>query len=460
MLKAAAALVILVGVYLAIFKPPWFALWFGLTACNTDAYGILFYLAGGIHRYERYMDLILLACAVISVIHFFAAKNYSRPALVLMAAALAYTVTSVSGCFFYTFQHGLTGLLDAIIPYRLATDGNLILLICVAYCREYDIKKIFLVFAGLQIALAAAVLYLPLFGVNRLAPIVRDFTRLDPSRVAVFSNFYKTLISKKTFSRSAQFINANLTGFYGGAGAFIFGEALFERKRSALSRISCFIMLVLSAFAWFNSGMRGVILGILAGCVLMTFFKKDISRGLANLLTAAAAAALSAALFSRPAGLTAGYFINAIEGRSWQSRIDLARDCLGYLSDNWMFGDCYHSLYDVFGIRPHWLPLHITTIYGFFAGLTNTVLVFVFPVWYCIKRKRIPLFTPVMFLICWGSAVSNNYTALALFWFAFAAAFAAAEEYPQGPAKPVPLEKRLPRLRRELFGARPKGARG
>ncbi len=420
-----AIVIICASLYLAIKSPIPFTLLWGVVGSNYDACGIVSWLELGFPYYQFMMRGILLISCVYSVLMFFRGKPKGK-ILYFMYVALIFMLGIGISQIVVSIIKGISivkNLSNCFVEF-----GPPIFIIWIANYEQCiakkNIRKYISWFVCIQIIIACLIVYLPIIGIHAFdslsgANYIQDGWVYNRSVLTNLFDLPKMFANKYTYNGLGQFHNGNDMGLYGVAGIFV-ALCYFLRSNKLLDKIVGAILILLSLLLWGNSGMRGPVIGLAAGLVLVLFLTKSKWKwrlliglgciGVIFLITGLAEELLS-------------YLIPSSDNISFTSREELRVNGIKYLKDNWLFGagGLLAELVEQ-SVNPHELPLRISVLFGVFTGAVSVVLIYILPVIiFSIKPKAEPWIVVSWFIVFFTS-ITNNYTCIALFWVLFSEA--------------------------------------
>lgn len=424
MIGAVSLLIIIIGGCLAISNPVIFVLYYGLTASSTDAYGIASFLSTGFSQYCFVMQLLLILALFVSVYNnrFLDKKLFVTVAsCFLLCLWMAFVIFQKS----FSTEMFYIGTLNVWLEQM----SPIYLIILMLNRERTDIKKLFKVYVVIHVLLAFMVIYLPMAGINALEVIkssnyLNDTTQLYDAGVAGISNFMQLFSNKYAFNQVAHFHNSNDTGFFGGVGIVV-GMSSFVNSENKKHKVLWGILIFCAVSLWFNSGMKGPIVGIAAGFVLYWYVKRKDTLGsffkfwvlLLVVLMAAFGSDLLNTLFESIFSSTSTL------GQSIQSRVLKREAGLKFILENPLWGSAasFEGLLSR-KIDPHELPLRFAVLFGIPAGIMSFVLYYIVPISTFIKKVKnglVERYKCVLLMICIAVSLTNNYTDIVLFFFSF-----------------------------------------
>lgn len=422
MIGAVSLFVIAIGGCLAISNPAVFVLYYGLTASSTDAYGIASFLSTGFGQYRFVMQILLIAALCVSVYN---NRFMEKRMFVTVTAYFAICIWIAVVIFQKSFSTEMFYI--GTLNVWLEQMSPIYLIILMLNRKRADIKRLFELYVVIHVVLAFSVIYLPLIGINVLNIIkssnyLNDTTSLYDADVANLSNFMQLFSNKYAFNQLAYFHNSNDTGFFGGVGLVV-GFSNFMRSSNRKNKFLWGCMTLGAVSLWFNSGMKGPIVGIVAGLILYWYAERQ------NTLTS-----FLKVLFLLLLILMAFYgsdFVNALLesmfsrtttlGNSILSRIQKREAGYRFILENpiWGSGASFEGLLSR-KIDPHELPLRFAVLFGIPAGLMSLLLYYIVPVASFVKKvktRTVTRYQCVLFMICMAVSLTNNYTDIVLFFF-------------------------------------------
>ena len=239
--------------------------------------------------------------------------------------------------------------------------------------------KAFYLFHNDQKILALCITYLPAYGINFMDGISAanyvpgGYNYLIEDRLARIYNFYEIFLEKGRFLRMGQFHNGNDLGLYAGTCLFLCMNALRMRKKMIF-----YVALAFFAFLlWTNSGMRGVIYGIVFAIIVHTIVGKITVKRIFCIFITLIVGLIMVSFLPTD---NLSYFFGTGASRSIETRIMLLNNGLDYLANHLIIGNggVLENLTPL-GIDPHQLPIRISVMYGLVAGVVCTILIFVLP---------------------------------------------------------------------------------
>ena len=422
MISILSLLVIMVGGFLAISNPAIFVLFYGLTASSTDAYGISNFLSSGFGQYSFIMQLFLVIALLVSVYNnrFIEKKLF---ALVTIYFFMCLWIAIV------LFQKSFTSDMFYIgtLNVWLEQMSPIYLIILLLNRKQVDIRKLFIIYVSVHVVLAFLVIYLPLAGVKALNVIksinyLNDTTSIYDSGVASINNFTQLFSNKYVFNQLAYFHNSNDTGFFGGVGAVV-GIINFFNGKNKRSKVLWGALTVCAVLLWFNSGMKGSVVGIVAGLILYWYIKKKNTLGV--LIRIWVIIVLFCLIFFGSDFVNIvieGLFNKATSlGNSLQTRILKREAGFKFIFNNpiWGSGASFDGLLSN-KIDPHELPLRFAVLFGIPAGILSLVLYYVIPIIFFRKKihnESVTELNCILLMIFFAVTLTNNYTDIVLAMF-------------------------------------------
>ncbi len=422
MLGIFSLFIIVVGGLLAIMNPALFVVFYGSTASSTDAYGISRFLSSGFGQYSFVMQLLLIIALLVSVYYnriiekklFALITSYF---LICLWIAVVIFQKSLSSDMFYI----------GTLCIWLEQMSPIYLMILLLNRERVDVRKLFSIYVTVHVILAFLTIYLPLVGVETLNAIksinyVNDTTQGYDNEIARLNNFTQIFSNKYIFNQLAHFHNSNDTGFFGGVGAVVGILNLFEDKNKE-NKVFWGIITACSVVLWFNSGMKGPVVGIAAGLLLYLYVKKK--KALGVLIGLLVIVALFCIVFSGTDFINTileGIFNRTTSlGNSIQTRILRREAGIRFILNNpvWGNGASFEGLISN-KIDPHELPLRFAVLFGIPAGVLSIVLYYVIPIiafWQRVHNKSVTAYNCIFLMIFFAVTLTNNYTDIILVQF-------------------------------------------
>lgn len=422
MIGAISLLVIVIGGCLAISNPAIFVLYYGITASSTDAYGIASFLSTGFGQYSFVMQLLLILAFLVSIYNsrFMEKKLFiTVGSYFLMCLWMAIVIFQKS----FSTEMFYIGTLNVWIEQM----SPIYLIILMLNRKRTDIKRLFELYVVIHVLFAFMVIYLPLAGVNIFSVIkssnyLNDNTSLYDAGVAGFSNFTQLFSDKYAFNQLAYFHNSNDTGFFGGVGIVV-GMLNFVNSENKKHKVLWGILIFCAIALWFNSGMKGPIVGIAAGLVLFWYINKKDTLSfffkiwilLFLILMALYGSDLINVIFENIFSRTSTL------GNSILTRVQKREAGYKFILENpiWGSGASFDGLLSR-KIDPHELPLRFAVLFGIPAGFMSLVLYYLVPISSFVNKVKNSLagkYQCVLLMICIAVSLTNNYTDVVLFFF-------------------------------------------
>lgn len=422
MIGVVSLLIIIIGGCLAISNPAIFVLYYGLTASSTDAYGIASFLSTGFGQYSFVMQLFLILALFVSVYN---NRFLDKKLFIMVASYLLLCLWMAVVIFQKSFSTEMFYI--GTLNVWLEQMSPIYLIILMLNRKRTDIKKLLEIYVGIHVLLAFMVIYLPIVGIKVLDVIkssnyLNDTTQLYDAGVAGFSNFLKLFSDKYAFNQVAHFHNSNDTGFFGGVGIIV-GISNFFNDKKIKNKVFWAFLAFFALSLWFNSGMKGPIVGIAAGLILFWYVKNKDTLGLffkfmvllLLVLMAAFGSDLLNSLFNNFFGGTSTF------GQSIQSRVLKREAGLKFILENPLWGSAasFEGLLSR-KIDPHELPLRFAVLFGISAGIMSFILYYIVPISSFINKVKNGLvgrYQCILLMICIAVSLTNNYTDIVLFFF-------------------------------------------
>jgi len=369
------------------------------------------------------MQLILAIAFVRAMIHFYYRKKIAGEKGII----LWLTLFNV-GIIFSTILFSIVGAggynvaLQSI--YNLASFSGIATIIWISYNDIPGLKMVFKKLMIVQIILSLLIIYLPVMGINGLE-FINGKNYLDSEeynyRVVTLFNVKELLRNKYYFNKTAQFHNANAVGFYGGVFAFIYiCDFLKLRKNQILSSL---LGIAVGILIWMHNGIRGVMIGIIAALMYGLISKKKIGEKIVYIYMLICVCMGALVLLPTVRNIMA-YMVVGRNAKAVQERVDLLVAALEFLKSNfWLGNGGLLGNLVAEGIDPHQLPARIAVLFGVPMGVLTIIILYVVPIVYYIRAKRVTIYSLGLIFIIWMVSITNNYTCIVLFWLCFAEAF-------------------------------------
>lgn len=437
MIGAISLLVIAIGGWLAISNPAIFVLYYGLTASSTDAYGITSFLSTGFRQYSFVMQILLVSALIISIYN----NRFVEKRLFVMITGYFLMCLWIAIVIFqklFSTEMFYIGTLNVWLEQM----SPIYLIILMLNSKRTDIKRLFEIYVVIHVLLAFFVIYLPLAGINVMNVIkssnyLNDNTSLYDAEIANFSNFTHVFLNKYVFNQLAYFHNSNDTGFFGGIGIVV-GMANFMNRKNGKRKIFWGVLTFCAISLWFNSGMKGPIIGIVAGLILFWYVgRKDTLSSFLKFMTLLLLAFLAFFGSDLINILFESIFDKATTlGNSIFTRVQKREAGYKFILENPICGSgaTFEGLLSR-RIDPHELPLRFAVLFGIPAGILSVVLYYVVPIFLFVdkvKRGGIGWYRCVLLMICVAVSLTNNYTDVVLFFFTLYVACFNEEEIASG----------------------------
>lgn len=438
MIGVVSLLVIAIGGCLAISNPAIFVLYYGLTASSTDAYGIASFLSSEFSQYSFAMQFLLILALLVSIYNSRFMKKKLFLTVVgyfLMCLWMAVVIFQKS----FSTEMFYIGTLNVWLEQM----SPIYLIILLLNRKKTDIKRLFELYVVIHVLLAFFVIYLPLVGINIMNVIkssnyLNDNTSLYDAGIAGFSNFTQLFSNKYAFNQLAYFHNSNDTGFFGGVGVVV-GMSDFLNAGNKRNRFFGGLLFLFAVSLWFNSGMKGPIVGIAAGLVLSWYItRKDTLSSFLKfliLLLLIVVALFGSDLINI---MLEGIFNRTSTlGNSILTRVQKREAGYKFILENplWGSGASFEGLLSR-KIDPHELPLRFAVLFGIPAGIMSLILYYIVPIYSFINKVKngiVGRYQCVLLMICVAVSLTNNYTDVVLFFFTlFVACFDVNEMYASG----------------------------
>lgn len=413
-----------VGVYLALFKPISFTFFWAIFGSSYDGCGIMMYLDSCFGYYRLIMNHIVLLCFLVSIWRFYK-KPQTKTSFRFMAIAILFVLGILISQSLYFIIHNIS-LIN--FSYGFIEYGPLIFIIWLANYKTYNLyhnsKYSLTRFVLIQVMIAAAIVYLPQFGIHILdnfggGNYISDGNIYNQNILMNIFDLPKMFVNKYLYNGLGQFHNGNDMGFYGIVGLLL-SIFLIVKSQKLWKKILGLGFALLSLLLWGNSGMRGPVVGLICGVIIVYILWKKPSKWITGLL---GASVLLLFLFSETGMELISYLIPESGNISYVTRADLRINGLNYLKDNWLIGEGgLLANLTAQNIDPHELPFRISCLFGLFTGVMCFILVYVYPVWAFIRTKNKEAVTIIFWFILFFVSITDNYTCIGLFWILFSEA--------------------------------------
>lgn len=412
-----------IGGGIIYYDPVAFLVYYGIFASSTDGYGVRNYLIGSFKPYAAMMSSLLIVALVWSLYR----NKFLERKLV--------SITGISFLLCLWIIVATCSGVDNRSPLAclswLEQMSPIYLIILILNKDRSNIRKWFEIYIAVQTILALGVIYLPEYGINLLQNIssihyVNDINREFNNQVATIGSALKIFSNKYIFNQLAQFHNANDTGFFGAVSAYVFLYKYLVKDR----KICWLLISAAGGVLWFNSGMKGPILGIAAGVIVSLYLRQTQRVKIAS-------AFLGIAVF-----ISAGPFLDTIfEGgfatwiqSSLVSRALRRQNGLLFIKEHLLFGSgaSYNGLLEGY-IDPHELPLRMAVLFGVPALIISVILFYIIPIYQIVFGEKRSSFSWVLYFIVVFVSITNNYTNIVLYFFVFYMAYSTFLEENRNP---------------------------
>lgn len=414
----------IIAVYLAIFKPSYFVVLFGVIGSVYDGYGIGAYMNNIVPIHYRFLYLLLYLALASSL--FYAYKKERNRFRNEITIYLTFSIVFSLSIYLYTLNQ--SSIFDSIFSvvmdslYKTADFTFVVAVILLLNNSRFNIIKMLYIYVIVQISIAALVIYLPNFGINVLDKIDGYIHNANPNVYtnpygATLNNFYYVFENKYFFNKFAHFHNSNDTGFFFGTAILLLLNNIIAGKKTILK----FVALILLIIMWANSGMRGPVVAIVVSLITYNLIsrltlKKVFIINIIMLLV------ILPFLFSESFTVFSAYLTDSA---SIIGRNELYNSSLDFLRENFFVGGGADLLaLSAKGIEPHFLPLKIAVMSGFLSGLMVTYIVYIQPAYQIFKFKKYDFFSLGILFMLFFVSVTNNYTNIVLFNFLLASLIA------------------------------------
>lgn len=426
-------MLLIIGLFLAIYKPYLYVLYFGIIGSDMGAMGISGYFNQFFSLYSLVMQIFLVIAMFVSLVHYNYSSNIIKRKGWMLIACCLILFSSLS-ILLYSFSPNFSGSIIVRLVKCIGLYGPAVFMIWLSYSDKLlEHKKYFFYYVLIQCSIAMIIIYGPTFGIN----VFYDFNAalymggnsgyfyLDSynSNVALLSNFINAFVGGKNsvFIKCAQFHNANGLGMAAGVLLFLLiNKAFFENNnKKILYRIGYIVLIVLSFLLWCNTGTRGPIVGVLLALIWYIakgmLSRKQISHNNFYLSTILITCVLF--VFIIESDTIVSYFLGQGSKGSLNSRIVLLKSFFDNIWDYFFIGNAGNldSLVSL-GIDPHFLPMRVCCMYGIVPAILILVLVFVKPIKISLFTDDTSFYRVGCFLIVFLIGLTNNYAEPVLFW--------------------------------------------
>lgn len=412
-MRIIAIVILLIGIYIAIKNPFYFTFYFGILGCRYDSCGITYFFSQYFGLYTTLFEYLLVLAVIMALFRLYKNKDKINNLSIQFISVFAlFIFTIILSTLVTSLKQGNFNI-DVII-YSLVNYGPLIMIIWVCYNDRYNFYNTLKLYLIIQILIAFFIVYLPVYGVDVLNSLSGSNYVSDGfvynNNIAKLSNFMEIFGNKYIFNGLGQFHNGNDMGFYGCVGCVVFGFQIYKKKNILMYSV----MFMMSCFLWFNSGMRGPVIGTAMALLVYLIISRLTYHKFIYILLATAMLILM--LFIFPDQIMS-YFIPSTNNVSFISRNYLRLNTISYIASHPYFGaGGLLSNLTVLGIDAHELPLRITSLFGVMSGIVATIGIYVLPVYHILHNKSYNLIAVIFIFICFLVSLTNNYTCIMLFW--------------------------------------------
>lgn len=416
-------LIIIIGLYLSVRRPYYYALFYGLFGSEMGAKGISAFFETLFPNYTLIMRVLLVFSVITAILHYQNNKSKEIESWIGLSV-----LTSVMMILMLLIDISNLTLLSFIsrLSLAIAPFGPGLFIIWLIYANQMNHKRLLLTFSLCQCLIAFFIIYgsylgFPLLNVLNAGLYTNEYYYLDDynSMVATPSNFYLAFLGKnENFIRCGQFHNANGLGFAASMLITLLIARLIENKK-LIYRIF-YIFFILCAFLlWCNTGTRGPIVGLfVAFVVYVSLYNRNYSIKISILGTSI----LFLLIFAAFGGDVINYFIGSGANDSFASRQALNNNTFAHLDEFFFFGTAGNldALFER-GIDPHELPLRVLCMYGIVPAILMTVLTIIKPLKKIFINKRcVSFYSLSLFFILLFISLTNNFAENTLFWISLA----------------------------------------
>ena len=422
-MKSIILFIIVIGLYLSIKKPYYYALFYGLLGSEMGAKGISAFFGTFLPSYPLIMRVLLVFSVFTAILHFWKNKtkdiqSWIRLSVMTSIVMILMLVADISSLTPLSFISRLT---LAIAPF-----GPGLFIIWLVYAHRINHKRLLLIFSLCQCLIAFSIIYgsylgFPLLNVLNAGLYTNDYFYLDDynSMVANPSNFYLAFIGKNEhFIRCGQFHNANGLGFAAGMLITLLIARCTEDTK-LIHRIFYIFFMLCAFLLWCNTGTRGPIVGLFVAVVAYVILYNRNALTKIIIVGTSIFSFLIIALFG---GDIINYFIGSGANDSFASRQALNNNTLANLDEFFFFGTAGNldALFER-GIDPHELPLRVLCMYGIIPALLMTLLTIIKPLRLLfINRRCVSLYSLSLFFTLLFVSLTNNFAENTLFWISLA----------------------------------------
>lgn len=415
--------IILLSLLLAIFRPYYFVVIYGLIGTDMGSRGITGFIETIYPNYTLIMRVLFVISTIIATVNFYSSKHPNQEKKWINLSWL-YIITMI--IMLSIFSLGLTPLsYISRITLTISTFGPGVFIIWMSYADKFNHKKLFLIYSVSQCLIAFLIIYgsylgLPWLQVFNAGLYNSGYFYLDEHNemIALPTNFYLTFMGKNSyFMRCGQFHNANGLGFASGVLIFLLSYLFYTAHKKIVKPF--YLLGVLLAFLlWCNTGTRGPIIGIVIALIAFNLIQKKKRTNIFPIIIMTVVIVIVFVIFSDSNIFS--YFLGEGADDSYASRKKLNDNTFEHLGEFFLFGTGgdLDSMFNR-GIDPHELPLRILCLYGIVPAILVTILTIVKPINNIIKyRTNISLYSIGLFCIVLFVSLTNNFSEGVLFWLA------------------------------------------
>lgn len=415
--------IILLSLLLAIFKPYYFVVIYGLIGTDMGSRGITGFIETIYPNYTLIMRVLFVISTIIATVNYYKSKHSNQEKKWINLCWL-YIISMIIMLSLFSFE--LTALsYISRVTLTISTFGPGVFIIWMSYANKFNHKKLFLVYSISQCLIAFLIIYgsyigFSWFQIFNAGLYNSGYYYLDEHNemIALPTNFYLTFMGKNSyFMRCGQFHNANGLGFASGVLIFLLSYLFYTTHKKIVKPL--YLLGALFAFLlWCNTGTRGPIVGILVAVFIFTVMNKQKRNGFIPIMFVMIVIAFIM-LLSGESNIFS-YFLGGGTNESFASREKLNSNTFEHIEEFFLFGTG-GDLDTMFnrGIDPHELPLRILCLYGIVPAILVTILTIVKPIKNVIKyRNNISLYSITLFCIVLFVCLTNNFSEGVLFWLA------------------------------------------
>lgn len=414
-------LIILLSLLLAIFRPYYFVVIYGLIGTDMGSKGITGFIETIYPNYTLIMRVLFVISTIIATVNFYSSKH---PIQEKKWINLCWLYIIVMIIMLSMFISGFTFLsYISRVTLTISTFGPGVFIIWMSYANKFNHKKLFIVYSVSQCLIAFLIIYGSYFGFSwfqifNAGLYNAGYFYLDEHNemIALPTNFHLTFMGKNSyFMRCGQFHNANGLGFASGVLIFLLSY-LFYTEHKKFIKLFCLFGALLAFLLWCNTGTRGPIVGIVMAIILYVLFQKKKRAQIAPMMIIGVVFVVFFAVFSDSNILS--YFFGGGADDSYASRKELNDNTFEHIDEFFLLGTGgdLDSMFNR-GIDPHELPLRILCLYGIFPAILVTILTIIYPIKNAIIHKMyISMYSITLFCIVLLVSLTNNFSEGVLFW--------------------------------------------